>query len=377
MKHKINPGLLRNLLVLSLIAGIPGVAEATTEDLQNAAQAHPDLIHRWSFEGPDAATAGMDLKGASHLVERSYGASDPLGYDVSGFDGTSNAFSTVRGLGGDHAIGRFLWAGGANQLPALGNTFSFEIIVRPALDQITGGTENIGYILASRVGGERGYFLVQGNGNIPASAHPFSSTLGNGYNVGNTNIISGSPLTAGDWYYVAGSYTVNPGVNVTWTNYYANLTTGGPLITAGPFTNAGGTYHTTSAVDFGIGGRWDNGQVCPASIDEVNLYNAALSAATFQEHLDQLLMPEGPGQIFQITNTVRNPATGEVTLTWTSTSGASYKVEGSVDTITWEDIDDNVPGLAGETSYTDTSFAPAPVAPGKPRVFYRVTENTE
>ena len=301
MKHNLKlkeAGLFRNLLFVSLVAGIPQGAEAATADLQNTAQANPNLIHQWSFDGEDVSTAGKDLKGSSDLAERIYGTpTAALGYNVGGFDGTSKAFSSNRAPGGDSAGGAYLKATGANQLPALGDTFSFEIIVKPAQDAITGGTFNLGYVLSSRSAdnASRGYFLMQGDGILPSPTHPFSSTLGNGYNAVNTNIITGSPLTVGDWYYVAGSYTADPGgANVTWTNYYANLTTGGPLVTVGPFTNSGGTYPRGAAIDFGIGGRYDGQEAFPGSIDEVNLYSAALDGATFQAHLDQLLITDTP-----------------------------------------------------------------------------------
>ena len=73
-----------------------------------------------------------------------------------------------------------------------GNTFSYEAIISPGQAGLGGGSFDLGYALATRVGSERGYFLVQGDGNLPSPTHPFSSTLGNGYNVANTNIISGS-----------------------------------------------------------------------------------------------------------------------------------------------------------------------------------------
>lgn len=41
---------------------------------------------------------------------------------------------------------------------------------------------------------------------------------------------------------------------------------------------------------------------------------------------------------------------------------------------TWAELDDAYPGMAIETSYTDTAFAATPT-PGKRRVFYRVTRN--
>jgi len=284
-------GYFRHLLAVALVAGIPSGATASTVAFRAAAQANPNLIHQWGFDGADVTTAGADLEGASSLAEQTYGTpTAALGYNVSGFDGTSNAFSANRAPGGDNAGGRFLRATGANQLPALGLTFSFEAIVQPSQAAFRGGSFNIGYILSSRVGNDRGYFLMQGDGILPSPTHPFSSTLGNSYNVPNTNIIGGSPLNVGDWYYVAGSYTAAAETGpVTWTNYHANLTAGGPLVTSGPFTNAGGAYPNLTAIDFGIGGRWDNGESFGGAIDEVNLYNAALSGADIQANFNALI----------------------------------------------------------------------------------------
>jgi len=74
--------------------------------------------------------------------------------------------------------------------------------------------------------------------------------------------------------------------------------------------------------------------------------------------------------LFQITRIVRNPGTGAVTLTFTSTNGATYAVDASTDLTEWTELDDSVTGQPGETEYTDAFFAidPAP----KAQVFYRV-----
>jgi hypothetical protein len=302
VKHNLKEaGLLRNLLFVTLVAGIHQGAEASTLSFRAAAQANAGLIHQWGFDGADVATAGLDLEGASHLAERSYGTpTAALGYNVGGFDGTSNAFSTNRAPGSDGTGGAYLKATGTNQIPALGNTFSFEIILQPSQASITGGSFNLGYILSSRVGNDRGYFLTQGQAPLPATASPFSSTLGNGYTAVNTNIITGSPLTVGDWYYVAGSYTAIPGVSVTWTNYFANLTTGGPLVTVGSFTNSGGTYPLGAAMDLGIGGRYDGQEAFPGLIDEVNLYSTALSGTDIQTNFNALIPEPSTFALFSL-----------------------------------------------------------------------------
>jgi len=79
--------------------------------------------------------------------------------------------------------------------------------------------------------------------------------------------------------------------------------------------------------------------------------------------------------IFQITNVDRDPATGEVTLTFPSSDSDTYKVDASTDLVGWTELDDNLDGQAVETSYTDTIFAPDPAPTGQAKVFYRVTKN--
>ena len=76
-----------------------------------------------------------------------------------------------------------------------------------------------------------------------------------------------------------------------------------------------------------------------------------------------------------ITNVIRNPTTGEVTLTFTSSDSATYTVEVSTDLVGWTELDDSVDGQAAETSYTDSSFATDPAPNGKNRIFYRLTRN--
>jgi hypothetical protein len=303
VKHNLKEaGLLRNLLFVTLVAGIHQGAEASTLSFRAAAQANAGLIHQWGFDGADVSTAGLDLEGATNLAQQIYGTGAPIAYDQLGYDGTSNAFRTNRSVGSDATGGGYLKATSANPVSALGSTFSFEIILKADQASITGGVNNLGYILSNRSAdnASRGYFLMQGQAPLPAAASPFSSTLGNGYTAVNTNIITGSPLTVGDWYYVAGSYTAIPGVSVTWTNYFANLTTGGPLVTSGPFTNSGGTYPIGAALQFGIGGRYDGQEAFPGYIDEVNLYSTALSGTDIQTNFNALIPEPSTFALFSL-----------------------------------------------------------------------------
>jgi len=275
-------------LLVSLAAGAHA---ASVAEFQTQAALNANLIHQYKFEGASVATAGVDSKSGNNLTEISTGSGNVanIGYNQAGFDGTSTSFAPERSTVPPQDLdGAHLKATGANQI-TLGNSFSFEAILK-ATSLPSGGNFDLGYIISSRVGGDRGYFLVLGDGNLPSPTHPFSSTLGGGYNPSNTNLITGGAVNLNDWYYVAGSYTANPGVDVTWTNYVANLTTGQTVLSStGAFINAGGTYPLSTAMDVGVGGRWDAGEAFPGMIDEINLYNAALSQGTFQAHLNALI----------------------------------------------------------------------------------------
>ncbi|NIP94850.1 MAG: hypothetical protein GWO24_15960, partial [Akkermansiaceae bacterium] len=91
------------------------------------------------------------------------------------------------------------------------------------------------YLISTRVGGDRGYFLTQG-GPLPSRGMRLASTMGNLHSDGNTNVLL-QAVTPGAWYYAAGSYRIDGG-RVTWTNYVADLTAGQTVLTqVGPFTN--------------------------------------------------------------------------------------------------------------------------------------------
>jgi len=71
-----------------------------------------------------------------------------------------------------------------------------------------------------------------------------------------------------------------------------------------------------------------------------------------------------------ITNVTRDPASGALTLTWSSQPGQTFLVESSDDLVTWPDLTTNYP-TGGATS-TSTSFTHQP-DPAPRRLYYRVT----
>lgn len=285
--------LLSVLPTLTIIATcLPQSGEAATTAYQALSGSHPNLTNRWSFDGANNAARLADQVGSAHLAEQTYGSgtAGDLAYGVGGWDGSSSAASTFRlNPGADNGGGAYFRAAGAGSQITLGNTFSFEAIVQADHATLSGGNFDLSYIIGARNGNDRAYFLTQG-GPLPSTGIQFASTMGNGHNAGNTNTILGT-LTAGNWYYIAGSYTANPGTNVTWVNHVADLTGGATTLTSTGFTNAGGTYPIGVPLDFGIGGRWDGQEAFDGQLDEIAFYNSALGVGEFQAHLDALLAP--------------------------------------------------------------------------------------
>ena len=293
MKHDFRA--LGGACMIALMAAIPMNSHATTADLQEVSQSNPNLIHQWSFDGADNDARRQDASGTAHLDEVAGGTATvaDIAYGVAGFDGTSDAVTTFREVPGSDSDGG---AAFHNDAVTLGSAMSFVVVFQPTEAEITGGNFNLGYILATRVGGDRGYFLFQGSaeqdgeGAFGQDGNDLASVVGSSFNVANEQTLA-ETIQAGNWYFAAGSYTTD-GTDTTFTNYLADLTAGDTtLTTVGPVTVPG--MFPTGATPLGIGARWDGpGEAFPGQIDEVNLYNAVLDENTLQVHLDQLLAPD-------------------------------------------------------------------------------------
>ena len=301
-----------------VFTGLSAFSHAAVSDWQEAAASQPNLLHHYSFDGESDQERTRDRKGMAHLAPRLFGSgtTDQLQLGVAGFDASSEAVRTHRGPGSDNAEGAYL----RTDSVAFGRAVSFEVLFSPAEEEISGGQFNLGYILSTRVGNDRGYFLTQG-GPLPSSGTKIESTMGNSHSDPNTNTVL-EGFTVGNWYYVAGSYTAGAG-NVTWTNYVADLTAGESGLTViGPFTNSGGSY-PQGAAPLGIGGRWDGQESFAGFIDEVAFYNEALPASIFQKHLALI-----SGERLEL-KVVANE--DELLLTWGSKPGKRYNLRSSTD----------------------------------------------
>ena len=289
------------LLALRLVV-INRQAIADVGEFQDIAQDHPFLIHQYTFDGADPFEQRQDNRGELDLIEQAAGSAlvTDIIYGSPGFDESSEAVTTYRPLAGGVEF-----SDGANfRIPSitLGDEFSFEVIFRPSQGTISGGAFNLGYILANRIGNDRGYFLFQGSaeqdefGTWGVDGNDLASVIGSSFSVSNENSLL-EDLTAGDWYYAAGSYYWENG-ETTFFNCVANLSEGETdLLIAGPIT-VPGSYGRDMA-GLSIGGRFDGpGEGFPGDIDEVNLYNGWVDEDEFEEHLLALLDKVNAGPLF-------------------------------------------------------------------------------
>ena len=189
----------------------------------------------------------------------------------------------------------------------------------------------------------------------------------------------------GRWEYWAGNHgpsgTWNPldlgaVVGNTWVHlaisYDADTTTRKMYLDGVEIVSELQGVSANSQRDLHLGGGGEDGNFFRwiGGLDDVGLFRKALSSAEVEQVMrggvGSLANPPAPA--FAITSFTRNPANGQVTLTWPSTAGLLYQVQRSTDLINWASLNATlIPGNNGPAAFTDA----APPANAL-RVYYRV-----
>ncbi|MBL7132583.1 MAG: PEP-CTERM sorting domain-containing protein [Phycisphaerae bacterium] len=277
--------MLKHTIMFAVAAGmvfaLAPAARASVVDLRNVVSADATLTHHYTFEGSTDTQRREDKKGSADLSEVfNVSAAAAITYDAAGFDGTTKAVITV---GSERSRG--FSTGSAITLPT---TLTVEALMRP--DTSTASQAGRGYVAATRAStAQRGYFLYQGStaGTGTGDTDDISTLIGDPYDSGQELTLV-ETLTAGHWYYVANTYSVSGG-STTINTHIADLTAGDTALTTASKTVTG-DYGSSAALYIGIANYKGDG--FPGAIDEVALYDSVLNAATLQNHLDQLLIPE-------------------------------------------------------------------------------------
>ncbi|RYD38206.1 MAG: hypothetical protein EOP86_01510 [Verrucomicrobiaceae bacterium] len=168
-----------------------------------------------------------------------------------------------------------------------------------------------------------------------------------GYSIGNSNGMRDFSLnfaTGAEGPYGGGSITYNPAFTVPFSFTERNSFPFDRKITA--------QYVLLKPLN-----NWGTEGVAPGG-DRVGIGEVAFQMGA------AIVTPAGD---FGITAFSRN-AQGQPLITFGSQTGATFKVQRSVDLNTWTQVGSDIPGTAGSADFTDTTAAPA----GATSVFYRV-----
>ena len=269
MRMKLSGRLMGALLALGLSASFSGMSQAAITDFQAAEGLESSLRNHYTFDGANDAARLLD----SGFAGKTLGNNPNPAVYVAGFDGTSTAANTdpVSGSGGYRTFG---------------NPFSESTTVEfifNANDTTTGGS----FIASSFVGGNRLYF-----GKVDGGALNLTS----GPNSNNAEIIAAVDYNIGDWYYAAVSIEES-GANWEANAWYANLTAGDTMLT---HSVLGNTIAVPSATlpgsgSMGVGrGMFPGASGFRGSLDELTVYDAALTGSVLQGHLDSILVTSVP-----------------------------------------------------------------------------------
>lgn len=288
----------RRITLAACVLALLGAARPALGDparLRAVQLSHPDVLHLWDFEPGDEL---VDSAGTADLLPA------PGEGDVGGIVGQPGDVIYEEGFLGGQAYRPFYVDASASSTAGAGLTGSdfttpalmtIEAVLR-ANGKTTGSAVN--YIVQTRPGSDRGYFLIQDE-PAAAGAGAVGSVVGN--NFGDLGLADYP--TAGDWLFVALALDLTSPGTAVGDLYVANLSDGETtpsLAVAGKVwnTDSPNTLVGTSGI-FGIGNfaidREGDG-VAEASqewfqgaIENVAIYASLLTPAELQSHLDALL----------------------------------------------------------------------------------------
>lgn len=182
---------------------------------------------------------------------------------------------------------------------------------------------------------------------------------GNNGPSGSWNALGGGPVVADTWVHVAITYDAE---STTRKMFLDGVEVVNQVL--GVSANTGRDMHIGAGQDDGLNFSWIG------RLDDVGLFRRALTEAEVAQVMTGgvgSLSTPPPASPFAITSITGGPSSGQVSLTWTSTAGASYRVHRSTDLIAWPALGQVVPSAGATTSFTDTAL-PA----GATQVFYHI-----
>lgn len=175
------------------------------------------------------------------------------------------------------------------------------------------------------------------------------------------------PLDGGGWRHIA--------VVMDYTNFTGTLYIDGQYDRDLAYTDptTAGIMNTVSigGIQRAVQSHWVAGMIDEVSVWRGPLTPAQISAlASATGPLDISQTPGPEPEVFFITEVVRDPQTGNVSLTWESQAGAEYRVQFSQTLSDWQTLPGTLAGQAGTTNTIVSQGLPA-----NGPVFLRVLRN--
>jgi hypothetical protein len=190
-------------------------------------------LHQWKYEGGDDSTRLADTKDSLDLVrvvgegnvDGVFGQLTDIVFEP-GFDGNNQAY---RPYNVDATVNANSGAGLIADGFTVQSMMTIEAVVKVGKKE---GTSGQNYIFGGRPGADRLYLLTQRPGAATRDAGRLLANVGNAFaNPANEAYVV-DPYTENNWYYVALTYDLSrPQDQGALVNgWYANLTSGGPLV---------------------------------------------------------------------------------------------------------------------------------------------------
>ncbi len=199
-----------------------------------------------------------------------------------------------------------------------------------------------------------------GNGNL------LWGVRNDGLALGNVGTPLAGPLLDDAWHHVAVTFTAATAmVDLYIDGKHSGAGVSAWFTSVGDASAAGVGRNIDNTV--ASGGQW----FFDGLMDDFALWSRPLSQAeVFELHrtgaAGQPLGAPSPQAPLSVTQVTRSPVNGDVSLTWTSVPGVTYRLESSEDLVGWQ-LRGTVSATAAESTLTDTSLKPA----GGAR-FYRI-----
>lgn len=249
--------------------------------LRALVEAHPSLLHHYTFEGATPGERRRDRHGSLHLIETVMSggrAGGDLAFPEGPLARGDRVLQPFRGTYAGNTVGAALQSEGVFQPPS---TMTVELLVNFAgLGLREEGA--VGAAVATRASGrDCGFFVVAvGSGEL---AYLFDGDESWGG--------CDDPLIPGEWYYVASTFEADPKTHTTKVNtYFANVTRGENVLqwVVQDVVSRG----TPAASRLGIGKGFDrqlsHAYPWPGMLDEIAIYGAVLDETTLGGHLKSL-----------------------------------------------------------------------------------------